>query len=160
MLVKSLEETLNGNTTVGGVAVLFLDLDDFNSSTTASPSHWRLASPVIRRAIAGCSPEGAIAVRLGGDEFALIFYGPKAQEQAERSAGELCSSGGAVPLSGYELHISASIGVAVNLLPIIHRGTPARRRTAMYVAKSRGKHGFQVFDKACTTGYRTFPPAG
>jgi diguanylate cyclase (GGDEF)-like protein len=150
LLFKCLEEVLKEKKDVDGVALLFLDLDDFkliNDSLGHPLGDWLLQAFATRLQCA--VPLGATAVRLGGDEFALIFPGPNAQRQAERSAMDIMRSLEEPFLfQDYELHVSASIGVAAS--PAADQPVEELLRdadTAMYVAKSRGKGGYQVFNK-------------
>ena len=150
-LFRSLEETLHETASVGGVAVLFLDLDDFkliNDSLGHPIGDWVLQ--VFAGRLRDAVPEETIVVRLGGDEFALVFCGPMAREQAERSAGDILHRLEEPFLfEEYEFHITASIGIAANIASEYSAEDLLRDAdTAMYVAKSQGKGGYQVFTKA------------
>lgn len=79
-----------------------------------------------------------------------MFFGPLALELAERSARYILV-GLEEPflLQDYEFHISASIGIASNSAPRYSAEDILRDAdTAMYVAKSQGKSGYQVFTEA------------
>jgi diguanylate cyclase (GGDEF)-like protein/PAS domain S-box-containing protein len=154
LLFRLLEEVFCGRTAVGEVAIVFLDLDDFkliNDSLGHLVGDWLLRSFAQR--LQETVPEGITTVRLGGDEFALLFQGPNAQKQAEKNVKRILQAlKEPFFIQEYKFHISASIGVAVNLSPDCTAEEVLRDAdTAMYVAKSRGKQGYQVFDQVMHT---------
>lgn len=151
LLFRFLEEAFCGRTAVGEVAVVFLDLDDFklvNDSLGHLIGDWLLRSFAER--LQKTVPEGITTVRLGGDEFALLFHGANAQMHAEQIAKRILQElNDPFLIEGYKFHISASIGVAVNHSKDCTAEEILRDAdTAMYDAKSKGKRGYQVFDKA------------
>jgi len=150
LLFRFLEEAFCGCTEVGEVAVIFLDLDDFkliNDSLGHQVGDWLLRSFAER--LQATVPEGITTVRLGGDEFALLFHGSNAQNKAEKHAKHILETlKEPFFIKEYKFHISASIGVAVNLSSDCTAEEILRNAdTAMYAAKSRGKRGYQVFDQ-------------
>ena len=150
-LFRSLEDALSRRMSVNSIAILFLDLDDFkliNDSLGHAIGDWVLQ--VFAERLRDAVSEETTVIRLGGDEFALVFCGPLAEEQAERSARYILA-GLEAPflLQDYEFHISASIGIAANIAPRYSAEDLLRDAdTAMYVAKSQGKGGYQVFTEA------------
>jgi predicted signal transduction protein with EAL and GGDEF domain len=98
---------------------------------------------VSRRLARSCRPEDLL-VRLGGDEFvALVEGGPdRAVALADRFLQILSEP---VDLLDREIALGCSIGIAS---PSEHGGDSALRDAdiAMYVAKSRGKGRYQVFE--------------
>ncbi|HLF68382.1 MAG TPA: EAL domain-containing protein [Gaiellaceae bacterium] len=127
-----------------GVAVLFLDLDDFKAVNdslghAAGDELLRLAAGRLRATL---SPAHTVA-RLGGDEFAVLIEdrdGPAAAiEAAERIVAALQA---AFHLDGREVFVSASVGIAV--------GGSAEELlrsadVAMYRAKGSGKAQYVVY---------------
>ena len=119
--------------TSGTVAVLFLDLDDFKASTTASAT--APATRCSRRSPPACATtlrtEDTIA-RLGGDEFAILLEElPDAERRrGDRRAPARRARPPPIRLDGdREVVAGASIGVALSHRPGRHRrGAPARRR--------------------------------
>ncbi len=149
LLFRFLEELLAASSFVGDVALVFLDLDDFkliNDSLGHLVGDWVLRSFAER--LQETAPEGVTQVRLGGDEFAILFHGPNAERQAEKTAGRILQAlQEPFQVQEYRFHLSASIGIATNLTTDCKAEDVLRDAdTAMYVAKSRGKRGYQVFD--------------
>jgi predicted signal transduction protein with EAL and GGDEF domain len=92
--------------------------------------------------------------RLGGDDFLLLLPGVESAEAAAKVAQKLLDALSALlPVDGQELHVSASLGIA--LYP--HDGEDAETLirnadTALYRAKerSRGSSQFYTFDMNAT----------
>ncbi|PPK92329.1 PAS domain S-box-containing protein/diguanylate cyclase (GGDEF)-like protein [Kineococcus xinjiangensis] len=100
-----------------GVAVLFLDLDGFD--TVNEGFGHRVGDEVLASVAArleAAAGEGVVLVRMGGDEFAAVLAGvpPEGGEEVERLARRL-SAVVREPLrrGGRELRMSASVGAAV-----------------------------------------------
>jgi diguanylate cyclase (GGDEF)-like protein/PAS domain S-box-containing protein len=134
-------------TTDDGLAVLFIDLDDFKA-VNDSLGHGRgddLLAAVGRRVTEALDP-GDTAARLGGDEFAVLLEdtdGPRTLAVAEQILELL-----AVPLAigDLALTISASIGVAfadasTDSASILLRNADL----AMYESKRDGKGQVRAF---------------
>lgn len=144
-----------------GVAIIFLDLDDFKR---VNDSFGHLAgSRTLRevgRLLSATLPPGAVAARYGGDEFCAILpgadsLGTLAVAEAVRAAiASAAFLPGASELGvGPEgLHVTASLGVAAYHEHVSPFGPMERRQnallrladTAMYVAKSAGKNRVEV----------------
>ena len=130
--------------------VLFLDLDRFKvvNDSLGHQIGDQLLVATARR-LESCLRPGDIVARLGGDEFAIILDRVKHVSDAVHAA-ERIREHLALPfnLSGHEVFISASIGIALNQtaseLPeeIIRNAD-----TAMYRAKDQGRGCFELFDK-------------
>ncbi|MBL8492121.1 MAG: GGDEF domain-containing protein, partial [Rhodocyclaceae bacterium] len=133
------------------LAVCFLDLDAFKP---INDSHGhavgdRILAEVGRR-LQGAVRAGDTVARFGGDEF-VILLGDLADE-AELSAGlgrvlELVAE--PYPVDDLELHLSASIGVA--LFPSDPADPDMLLRhadQAMYEAKREGRNRYRVFRDA------------
>jgi diguanylate cyclase (GGDEF)-like protein/PAS domain S-box-containing protein len=130
------------------LAVFFVDLDNFKR---INDSLGHAAGDQVLVAVAGRLVEaagGADGVaRLGGDEFAVWREGVRGPEEAEALALRLQQAlEPPVRVAGQELYLTASIGVACGCGP-----APAVERllreadAAMYLAKSRGKAQFRLF---------------
>ena len=137
----------------GGVAVLFLDLDDFkvvNDSLGHAVGDQLLVDVAARllNATRGCD---AVA-RLGGDEFAVLLRGVRGDRDsitvAERILAALRRP---LTLEGREVRVGASIGIAH---PAAGDGAEELLRNAdaaMYWAKQRGKNAYELFAPAMHT---------
>ena len=130
-----------------GVAVLFLDIDDFKTVNDSLGHH--VGDDLLRRGaerIAAVLRPEDTACRLGGDEFAVLLEdvdGTTAEQVAERILAAL-----RVPfaLGGHDVVLRASIGAAMRQ----DSGATADELlrdadNAMYAAKSLGKGRVQVF---------------
>ncbi len=130
-----------------GVAVLFLDLDNFKSINDGlgHAAGDRLLCAVAGRLMAATRGHDTVA-RLGGDEFAILLEAvhddAEALQVVERAEAAMQAP---VSLDGKDVLISASIGIA--------RGGSASRAdellrnadVAMYRAKARGGGSHAVF---------------
>lgn len=133
----------------GHFAVLFIDLDRFNVINDGlghDTGDLLLAEIAHRlRAIAGSS---SVPARLGGDEFVLLC--PDAdQADAVRMAEQIMQSlRNPFSLSGHELFVSASVGIA---LSSPHYALPEEvlrdADSAMYEAKRAGRSTYRIFDQ-------------
>ena len=127
-----------------GVAVVFLDLDDFKA---INDSLGHLAGDALLQAVAlrlsGALRPGDTIARLGGDEFAVLFEeagaAVSAADVAERVIAALQEP---FDLDGREVFVTASIGIGV--------GEDAEELlrsadVAMYRAKASGKAQYVVY---------------
>jgi diguanylate cyclase (GGDEF)-like protein len=138
----------------GGVALLFVDLDQFKriNDTLGHETGDALLRQVAGRltaALAGAGAKGQLA-RVGGDEFIVVLTGRAAAAEAERAAQRV-QTALAAPFveEGYELVVTPSIGIA--LYP--EHGTDAQTLlkhadAAMYEAKASGRNQFRVYNSA------------
>ncbi|SDJ98197.1 sensor domain-containing protein [Billgrantia gudaonensis] len=134
----------NGQT----LAVLFIDLDGFKpiNDTLGHKVGDQLLISVSERLRQDLRTSDTL-VRLGGDEFVLLLpdlnHASEAEEVAVRLLEELNK---AHRVSGHELHVSASIGIAVN-----YSGLDEPERLlqhadmAMYKAKQQGRNTYQLY---------------
>ena len=89
------------------------------------------------------------AARLGGDEFGILLEGVSEREGAVRTAERILEAlDRPFRLVAKEVFIHASIGIALcgpgeETVDALLRNADV----AMYFAKSRGKHGFEVFEQ-------------
>ena len=130
--------------------VLFLDLDRFKvvNDSLGHQIGDQLLIATARR-LESCLRPGDIVARLGGDEFAIILEHVKhvsdAVQAAERIRERLAAP---FNLSGHEVFISASIGIALNQTASEAPDELLRNAdTAMYRAKDQGRGCFELFDK-------------
>ena len=145
-----LEHALSGLARHGtGVAVLFVDLDDFK---TVNDSLGHAVGDVLLRAVGDRLREGLRSsdtpARLGGDEFALLLEGVPDPHAALATAQRLLGSlEPPFDVDGRQLAVTASIGVA----PAFGgRETMAELMRnadlAMYDAKRRGGAQARLFE--------------
>jgi diguanylate cyclase (GGDEF)-like protein/PAS domain S-box-containing protein len=130
-------------------AVVFLDLDRFKviNDSLGHMMGDRLLVTVSKRLLA-CLRPGDTVARLGGDEFVLLLenltdvYG--ATSVAQRIKAALAEP---ISLSGHEIFISASMGIALGNCDYPHPADLMRDAdTAMYRAKSQGRDRYEIFD--------------
>jgi diguanylate cyclase (GGDEF)-like protein/PAS domain S-box-containing protein len=137
----------------GGTAVLFLDLDRFKQVNDtlgheAGDALIVAAGAMMRRCVLGSDLVG----RLGGDEFGILLTGIESAQHAIRVAKRiLAEMDQPIRLAGRDVHVRASIGVAVSSAgggdqprssgdDLLHQAD-----IAMYAAKRRQTHSFQLY---------------
>jgi len=154
-LHEQLTASLELDTGTGaGPAVLFIDLDGFklvNDALGHGPGDELLVKVAERLRNAVAAP--AMVARFGGDEFTVLVPSVTALTAATDVArGVLASLGAPFDVSGHEVSVSASVGIAwdrrrpgsatdaaMNMLRCAD--------TAMYRAKSAGRGQFAVFEE-------------
>ncbi|MEJ7742493.1 MAG: GGDEF domain-containing protein [Nocardioidaceae bacterium] len=133
----------------GGVAVLFMDLDNLK---VVNDSLGHTAGDQLLIALAGrlrgCLRPVDTVARLGGDEFTILLEdvvnSGAPTRLAERIAEILRQP---FVLSGREVYVSASIGIALSGPTKLHPDDLLRRAdVAMYKAKDAGKAQHKLFD--------------
>jgi len=130
------------------VAVLFLDLDGFKyiNDTLGHDEGDVLIRTVAARLLGGLRSEDMVA-RLGGDEFTVVLPGIAHLQDAATVARKLLEAlVEPVTLSGGEVHVTASVGIAVfpedgDTAEILLR----RADNAMYSAKDMGCNTVQFY---------------
>jgi diguanylate cyclase (GGDEF)-like protein/PAS domain S-box-containing protein len=131
-------------------ALLFIDLDGFKevNDSLGHPAGDQVLAAVARR-LEACLRPGDLVARLGGDEYAVLLeridQAAGATEVAARILEELRP---AFSVSGRDVSVSASIGIAVSLTgrePVADLLRDAD--AAMYRAKAAGKGRYEVFDE-------------
>ena len=132
------------------LAVVFIDLDNFkfiNDSLGHAAGDELLKEVAVR--LCACLRSSDTVARLGGDEFVLIindhYQVSTVISLLGRVMQKICSP---VSLAGRELHVGASLGVA--MYP--EDGDDAQSLlkhadAAMYCAKDRGRNNFQFFTR-------------
>lgn len=150
LLLERLEAELSRNAAGGdSVAILFVDLDNFKR-VNDSLGHGRgdeVLAEVARR-IVGCIGSEDTASRFGGDEMVILH--PRASDDSGAILGKRILAALAEPifLSGKEVVMSASVGVA-----LCRPGTKSAEQllreadTALYAAKDHGRARLEQFNE-------------
>jgi diguanylate cyclase (GGDEF)-like protein/PAS domain S-box-containing protein len=133
------------------LAVMFVDIDHFKliNDTLGHAVGDRLLQGLAERLVT-CVREDDTVARMGGDEFTFVFGGMARPEDAARMAEKVLQAvGQPFPLDGHDLHITASVGIAVYPAD---GGDPdsllQSADAAMYRAKEQGRNNYQL----CTPG--------
>jgi diguanylate cyclase (GGDEF)-like protein/PAS domain S-box-containing protein len=135
----------------GGLAVLFVDLDDFKTVNDslghgAGDALLREAGERLRARLR----DSDTAARLGGDEFAILLEGVASPEASLGAARRVLAALDApFEIDGRQLAVTASVGVAPALagrgsMPDLMRNADL----AMYEAKSRGGGQCRLFEES------------
>jgi len=132
----------------GLVSLMFLDLDEFKAVNdrfghTTGDEVLREVADRLKNAVR----ESDTVARIGGDEFTIVLEGNQRVEDAGHVATKILRAL-EVPydVTGRQLHITASIGIA--LYPIDGEDSDGLLRDAdiaMYTAKSAGRNTYQYF---------------
>ena len=145
------------------VAAFFIDLDHFSriNDTLGHEAGDQLLQQVAARLRASCRErEDEVAqardaldpevARLGGDEFTVIMPGLEDPEDAGKLARRILSSlAHPFRLSGREIFVNASIGIAVH--PYDGKDIETllmHADTAMYKAKEQGGNSYQTYSRS------------
>lgn len=132
----------------GKGALLYLDLDFFKhiNDSLGHPAGDHVLQEVARRLVAGVREDDTVS-RQGGDEFVLLLNRLADPRDAARVAEKLIRSiEEPIPFQGQDLHVSASIGIA--LFPQDGRDVPTIMKqadTALYSAKEAGRCRYSYF---------------
>jgi diguanylate cyclase len=140
----------------GGLAVLFVDLDDFKvvNDNLGHGAGDRLLREVGVR-LRGCLREHDTVGRLGGDEFAILAEDTDLEAARLLAQRVLATLEAPFPLVGGQVTIRASIGVAVDDRLTLDEAQLLRNADiAMDVAKSRGKGIYEVFQSSMLRSVR------
>ncbi|MHB1372868.1 MAG: putative bifunctional diguanylate cyclase/phosphodiesterase, partial [Thauera sp.] len=129
-------------------AILFLDLDNFKTvnDSLGHPAGDRLLAMVAGR-LSKCVRDEDLLARLGGDEFvALLSRLSNVEEAALVADRMLAALAEPLTIDGHELHLSASIGIALFPGDGAEVDTLLKHAdTAMYGAKEAGRHTYRFF---------------
>jgi diguanylate cyclase (GGDEF)-like protein len=131
-----------------GVAVLFLDLDDFKlvNDSYGHPAGDELLTALAQR-LRGALRSGDIAARLGGDEFGILLSRVDDELVSRRVAGRVVrATRTPFNLRQGTVEIHSSAGVALGEPGIGAEQLVRNADAAMYLAKSKGKDRFEMFD--------------
>ncbi|MEX3957194.1 putative bifunctional diguanylate cyclase/phosphodiesterase [Trinickia sp. EG282A] len=138
------------------VAVMFIDLDGFKAVNDALGHHaGDLLLIEVARRMRKTLRRGDMVARLGGDEFVMVVNIDRPADAAEIARGILGSLDHRFELQGLELHLSASVGIAVYPDDGKHPHELLRAAdAAMYRAKSQGKNGYWFYDPSLEANAR------
>lgn len=131
------------------LAVAFIDLDDFKPINDNHGHHvgdevLQVVAKRLNKAVRRCDLVG----RIGGDEFLAIIEDIKSNQDVVTIVERMIHSLREVfYIDHHELHISASIGIAVYPRDGDIDRLIIAADSAMYLAKSAGKHQFRFYDK-------------
>ncbi len=134
-------------------AVLFMDLDGFKTINDVYGHHTGdlLLIEVSQRILSTKRCEDT-AARLGGDEFVLLIDPGEPEDAAVLSQRLIDSMGKTYNIASNNMHISASIGIA--LYPndgLTAHELMVNADAAMYHAKELGRNGYAFFENAMNT---------
>ncbi|MET0378448.1 MAG: EAL domain-containing protein, partial [Spongiibacteraceae bacterium] len=135
------------------LAVMFIDLDRFKiiNDSLGHTMGDRLLQAVSQRLL-GCIRKGDTLSRFGGDEFTLLLPDTLDAVSAVQVAEKILESiKEPFRLGGHDIHIGASIGIAVYpdagaTLDLLIKNADI----AMYHVKSSGKDGYHLFSHEMT----------
>ncbi|MGH2756714.1 MAG: putative bifunctional diguanylate cyclase/phosphodiesterase [Actinomycetota bacterium] len=150
LMFERLEHALVGRNGPGrGVAVLFLDLDDFKTinDSLGHSSGDQLLCEVADRLKTCVRPEDTVA-RLGGDEFAIVMEHVTSSSQAHEVAQRMIDAFDTpFKLAESEVFVHGSIGIARGI-PGVHEAEEVMRNAdmAMYRAKNSGESNYEEFE--------------
>ncbi|MGH2841083.1 MAG: putative bifunctional diguanylate cyclase/phosphodiesterase, partial [Solirubrobacteraceae bacterium] len=131
-----------------GVAVLFLDLDDFKTvnDSLGHPHGDELLKAVAVRIQETLRPEDT-AARLGGDEFAILVELTRDEDADGVAARILDALSPGFEIAGRDLRVTASIGLAYSAGGHAIEEILRNADTAMYEAKADGKASVRTFEQ-------------
>jgi diguanylate cyclase (GGDEF)-like protein/PAS domain S-box-containing protein len=128
-------------------AVLMLDLDGFKgvNDSLGHDAGDELLTAVARRLEDALRPGDTIA-RIGGDEFAFLLDGTEEEAAIDVAARLLARVSEPIEVSGRQLSLGASAGIAVHPRDGREAGELVRRAdVAMYAAKEAGRGRAEIF---------------
>ena len=131
------------------IAVLFLDLDGFKEINDAlGHVAGDLLLIEVAQRIKLSLRSSDTAARLGGDEFAVLLPASGPESSAVVVERILESIKTPLFIDGKEVIVTGSIGIALSNSETLVRTTDLLRNAdaAMYVAKARGRDGYQFFE--------------
>jgi diguanylate cyclase (GGDEF)-like protein len=128
--------------------VLFLDLDDFK---VVNDRHGHAHGDELLRQVAdrvrACLRPVDTPARMGGDEFAILLEDADAHTLMEVAERVVAAFGEPFMVSGTEVRVKGSLGVASNSSGAETAADLLRNAdVAMYTAKTGGKGGFASFE--------------
>jgi diguanylate cyclase (GGDEF)-like protein/PAS domain S-box-containing protein len=138
-------------------AVLYLDIDRFKdvNDTLGHPIGDRLLITIGER-MQGCVRETDILARIGGDEFAVLQSDLSDTADAGALADKLRAAiAETIQIGGNELHMTASIGIAVYEAGIaVPEDLLAQADVALYRAKEEGRDQYRFHTQELDTQVR------
>jgi diguanylate cyclase (GGDEF)-like protein len=143
------DHILAGVAKVGGLAVLYIDLDHFKTvnDTLGHPVGDALLCAVAQR-LRDETRVSDMIIRLGGDEFAIIQSSSTQRADAKVFAERLIQVlSKPFQVGEHQLLVGASIGIAITDDQRVDADTLLKRaETALYKAKEDGRNTFRFFD--------------
>jgi len=138
------------------LSVLFLDLDDFKTlNDTMGHAAGDIVLGGVARRLEACIRPGDTVARFGGDEFAVLLETAsqaEAEQVARRVRVQLAEP---IQVLGRDVQVRASVGVAVVATVGDSAGSVddllGNADAAMYVAKTKGKDRYEVFEARMRT---------
>ena len=127
--------------------VLLIDLDRFKS-VNDTLGH-EAGDDLVRKictALLAAIPASGVMARLGGDEFGIIIESTSDVGIAEFCARLLRICGQSRRVSGHEVQVSASIGVAHQKGTLSHVELMRHADLALNAAKREGRNRYRVYD--------------
>ena len=128
-------------------SVLLIDLDRFKS-VNDTLGH-EAGDDLVRKictALLAAIPTSGVMARLGGDEFGVIVESVSDVGIAEFCAKLLRICGQSRRVSGHEVQVSASIGVAHQQGNLSHMELMRHADLALHAAKREGRNRYRVYD--------------
>jgi diguanylate cyclase (GGDEF)-like protein/PAS domain S-box-containing protein len=135
-------------------AILFIDLDDFKdvNDTLGHAIGDELLTAFARR-LATIARESDVAARISGDEFALLIDNLRDPAEADAFAERaLAAFSEPFILSEGPVTMTASVGVAASDGSDSVEEMTRHADLALYAAKAGGKHGWQRYSPALSSG--------
>lgn len=136
------------------LSVMFLDLDSFKliNDSLGHALGDELISQVAQRLSQTLRISDTIS-RIGGDEFLIMVQNTRNEKTSEIIAGKILEAfGRPFNLDGYEVYITASIGIAIYPIDGEDGDTLIKNADiAMYRAKEKGKNKYEI----CTPKMKT-----
>jgi diguanylate cyclase (GGDEF)-like protein len=129
--------------------LLLIDLDRFKlvNDTLGHDAGDDLVRKICT-AMSAVVPAGGVLARLGGDEFGILVEGTGEQGVADLCALILRVCAQSRRVSGHEVQVSASIGVAVQGSSQSEMTLMRHADLALYAAKREGRNRYRVYDTA------------
>ncbi len=150
LLMKKIEETRLDDT-IAGIALLFIDLDDFKTINdglghAVGDEVLNLVASRLRSVLRLRDT----AARLGGDEFAVLLTECYSDDDVTALAGRvLAAIREPIELADREVHMTASVGISVAWGERPSPTTMLRDAdSAMYKAKQAGKDRAELFESS------------
>lgn len=135
------------------LAVLFVDLDDFKpiNDNLGHALGDSVLVEVAKRLQASIGLHDTVA-RLGGDEFVILLANIKSDAHVEEIVERMLPTlARPYCLQGHELHLSASIGIALSQEAIVQPQMLIQQADmAMYKAKQQGRNAYAWFCQTFT----------
>jgi diguanylate cyclase (GGDEF)-like protein len=130
-------------------AIHFIDLDRFKQvNDTLGHTRGDLLLEAVAKRLQDAAPDAHVIARFGGDEFVILQTQIKSLSQAEALAARVLSAlSGAYEVSGNEVIVSGSIGIAAAESPLDADVLLQNADMALYQAKSEGRGTWCWFEQ-------------